>query len=164
MVGVAAQRDVGGEVDPRAAAALEGEAAAAVGAEGSGSGKIRASRRSRRAARPGLRRGGGAWPRRRGSAPGGEIAEAALGFGWGGGGAARRDWGFGWGVGDTYKAAGRIGVRAWVGRPAISSARIAASVARGRETSPTAGPGLSAAGEHARAPTPWAQVAGSVRG
>jgi hypothetical protein len=68
------------------------------------------------------------------------------------------------GVGDTYKAAGRIGVRAWVGRPAISSARIAASVARGRETSPTAGPGLSAAGEHARAPTPWAQVAGSVRG
>jgi len=99
-----------------------------------------------------------------GSAPGGEIAEAALGFGWGGGGAARRDWGFGGGVGDTYKAAGRIGVRAWVGRPAISSARIAASVARGRETSPTAGPGLSAAGEHARAPTPWAQVAGSVRG
>ena len=66
-----------------------------VGAEGSGSGKTRASRRSRRAARPGLRRGGGAWPRRRGSAPGGEIAEAALGFGWGGGGAARRDWGFG---------------------------------------------------------------------
>ena len=28
MVGVAAQRDVGGEVDPRVAAALEGEAAA----------------------------------------------------------------------------------------------------------------------------------------
>ena len=80
MVGVAAQRDVGGEVDPRVAAALEGEAAAAVGAEGSGSGKIRASRRSRRAARPGLRRGGGAWLRRRGSAPGGENAEAALGF------------------------------------------------------------------------------------
>jgi hypothetical protein len=34
--------------------------------KGSGSGKIWASRRSRRAARPGLRRGGVAWPRRRG--------------------------------------------------------------------------------------------------
>jgi len=67
-------------------------------------------------------------------------------------------------VGDTYKAAGRIGVRAWVGRPANSSARITASVAQGRETSPTAGPGLSAAGEHARAPTPRAHGAGRARG
>jgi hypothetical protein len=48
----------------------------------------------------------------------------------------------------------RAGRGSWGGapreRPANSSARIAASVARGRETSPTEGPGLSAAGEHAR--------------
>ena len=89
MVGVAAQRDVGGEVDPRAAAALEAEAAAAVGAEGSGSGEIRASRRSQRAARPGLRRGGGAWPRLRGLCFGrrrrGGGARVWIGCGWMGG-------------------------------------------------------------------------------
>ena len=59
-------RGVEVEVRRRCARRSSGTGAAAVRAEGSGSGKIQASRRSRCAARQGLRCGGKAWPRRRG--------------------------------------------------------------------------------------------------
>jgi len=47
-------------------------------------------------------------------------------------------------AGGSYRAAGRIGVRAWVGRPANSSARIAGERCGRRKASLTSGPGRSA--------------------
>jgi len=70
------------------------------------------------------------------------------------GGVAKRDAGVWWRrggdgspggcAGGRYRAAGRIGVRAWVGRPANSSARIAGERCGRRKASLTGGPGRSA--------------------
>ena len=93
---VPACRGAGVDGGRRRARRSSGTGAAAVGAEGSGSGKIQASRRSRRTARPGLRRGGMAWPRRsrvlRGNGEGGGHGIRGGGYGvasWLAGGGSR---------------------------------------------------------------------------
>ena len=63
------------------------------------------------------------------------------------------------------RAAANLGVRARVWNLAeICGRGFRPGVAQARGTDPTEGPGLSAAGEHARAPTPRAHGAGRARG